>query len=149
MTCRYRFQSVLFCDSYNKDICLNTPPSDISDLHVQSSCPEFPVYSRKGNMGADDAADFRFLNLNIGHPFPVQTALEKKRYLTQIIPVIWLQCSISCIGITREAGTYMMSVRETGKQDVILPPNSTPWVSILLWKQWFIYPWFFCLKWSY
>lgn len=34
---------------------------------------------------------FRFLDAILGHPSHIQTTFQK-RYLTQIIPVVWIQC---------------------------------------------------------
>lgn len=61
---------------------------------------------------------FRFSDANVGHPSHIQTALQK-RCLTQTIPVIWLQCSLSYIDITKEAVMYGVGVREMGKQDML------------------------------
>lgn len=51
---------------------------------------------------------------------PIFKQLFKKRCLTQIIPVIWLQCSFSyLLGITKEAVMHGMGVRKMRKQDML------------------------------
>lgn len=97
--------------------CLNTLPLNMPSLHIQWSCPELPVYSRKGIIGANHAADFQIFRCQCWSS-RIQTALQK-RCFTQIIPVIWLQCSLSYIGVTEEAVMYGVSVRETGKKDML------------------------------